>query len=386
MIPYRGPPKPAARKSSFPEHPNNKRRRLPGSPLPEFMNRCIGISSMNMVTRQPSEAREVPVDVTHAPTATLEVAYQPAGPETEADKLLGYPLRHAEHKPPGIQGPPLLPRAYCSRENSRQAEDRESAQTELAPSPAGSCSPQDRYGSLPVPGVHERSSVISNRLLSTQGESTRASPQIPCSSPSRPFVIPREELAIQVVDFEDLAAHTAKCDVCDKRNTDGMWRCKPCGWQCCRRCLAERCGDRSHPKAGNLHVPRDMVKKISSGYAAADPFRPVSSASQPDQSSHESTSAPTVTTDEQAARLLNIMRSDNWERRERMPMRMLNNAAAPAPIQRAVEANRQRTDKRMEVPSEIGQDGTVDLENLPDHLVNVRRNPSRRARPADMKE
>lgn len=38
---------------------------------------------MNMVTRQPSEAREVPVDVTHAPTATLEVAYQPAGPETE---------------------------------------------------------------------------------------------------------------------------------------------------------------------------------------------------------------------------------------------------------------------------------------------------------------
>ena len=257
---------------------------------------------------------------------------------------------------------------------------------ELAPSPAGSCSPQDRYGSLPVPGVHERSSVISNRLLSTQGESTRASPQIPCSSPSRPFVIPREELAIQVVDFEDLAAHTAKCDVCDKRNTDGMWRCKPCGWQCCRRCLAERCGDRSHPKAGNLHVPRDMVKKISSDYAAADPFRPVSSASQPDQSSHESTSAPTVTTDEQAARLLNIMRSDNWERRERMPMRMLNNAAAPAPIQRAVEANRQRTDKRMEVPSEIGQDGTVDLENLPDHLVNVRRNPSRRARPADMKE
>lgn len=38
---------------------------------------------MNMVMRQPSEAQEAPVEVTHAPTATLEVAYQPAGPETE---------------------------------------------------------------------------------------------------------------------------------------------------------------------------------------------------------------------------------------------------------------------------------------------------------------
>ncbi|CAL5868754.1 uncharacterized protein PFLUO_LOCUS2981 [Penicillium psychrofluorescens] len=58
---------------------------------------------------------------------------------------------------------------------------------------------------------------------------------------------------IVAVQFADVAAHTAKCDKCDRRNKNGMTRCLSCGWQCCRPCLDARGGDRSHRYLGTLH-------------------------------------------------------------------------------------------------------------------------------------
>ncbi|KAJ5727295.1 hypothetical protein N7493_005115 [Penicillium malachiteum] len=58
-----------------------------------------------------------------------------------------------------------------------------------------------------------------------------------------------------VVEFTDVAAHTAKCDQCNGRNKDGMTRCATCGWQCCRKCLNNRHGDRTHPSFTSTHVP-----------------------------------------------------------------------------------------------------------------------------------
>ncbi|KAJ5634477.1 hypothetical protein N7528_002319 [Penicillium herquei] len=58
-----------------------------------------------------------------------------------------------------------------------------------------------------------------------------------------------------VVEFTDVAAHTAKCDQCNGRNKDGMTRCGTCGWQCCRRCLNTRHGDRTHSSFTSMHVP-----------------------------------------------------------------------------------------------------------------------------------
>ncbi|KAJ6160224.1 hypothetical protein N7497_004761 [Penicillium chrysogenum] len=57
------------------------------------------------------------------------------------------------------------------------------------------------------------------------------------------------------VHFSEVAAHTAKCDVCNKRNKNGMSRCQNCGWQVCRKCLTDRNGDRTHASFGATHVP-----------------------------------------------------------------------------------------------------------------------------------
>ncbi|CAI7651762.1 unnamed protein product [Penicillium palitans] len=57
------------------------------------------------------------------------------------------------------------------------------------------------------------------------------------------------------VHFSEVAAHTAKCDVCNKRNKNGMSRCQNCGWQICRKCLTDRNGDRTHASFGATHVP-----------------------------------------------------------------------------------------------------------------------------------
>ncbi|KAJ5796291.1 uncharacterized protein N7518_004831 [Penicillium psychrosexuale] len=57
------------------------------------------------------------------------------------------------------------------------------------------------------------------------------------------------------VNFSEVAAHTAKCDVCNKRNKNGMSRCQNCGWQVCRKCLTDRNGDHTHASFGAIHVP-----------------------------------------------------------------------------------------------------------------------------------
>ena len=78
------------------------------------------------------------------------------------------------------------------------------------------------------------------------------------SLPVRPVSSrPRQTVSVQ---FSDVAAHTAKCDQCDKRNKDGMTRCLACGWQCCRRCLADRGGDRTHRSFTSTHAPESEVR------------------------------------------------------------------------------------------------------------------------------
>lgn len=57
------------------------------------------------------------------------------------------------------------------------------------------------------------------------------------------------------VQFEDVTVHTAKCDVCNKRNSRVMVRCLACGWQCCEKCLNARSGGRAHDTFTSTHVP-----------------------------------------------------------------------------------------------------------------------------------
>ncbi|KAJ5105648.1 hypothetical protein NUU61_002995 [Penicillium alfredii] len=75
-----------------------------------------------------------------------------------------------------------------------------------------------------------------------------------------------------LVKFTDVAAHTAKCDVCDNRNKNGMSRCQACGWQCCRKCLIERHGDRSHKSFTNIHVPEGEGGGTTNNQASPKPY------------------------------------------------------------------------------------------------------------------
>lgn len=83
--------------------------------------------------------------------------------------------------------------------------------------------------------------------------------------------------------FADVAAHTAKCDECDKRNRDGMSRCLACGWQCCRKCLSARAGDRTHRSFTSIHAPENARgnntprPNAAGGGAAAGDRRPSTS-------------------------------------------------------------------------------------------------------------
>ncbi|GES63599.1 hypothetical protein ATEIFO6365_0007028600 [Aspergillus terreus] len=59
---------------------------------------------------------------------------------------------------------------------------------------------------------------------------------------------------VVLTEFENVAAHTAKCDLCNKRNSQGMSRCMSCGWQSCHPCTIARGCFRTHRAGGRLHT------------------------------------------------------------------------------------------------------------------------------------
>ncbi|KAE8392189.1 hypothetical protein BDV23DRAFT_181833 [Aspergillus alliaceus] len=100
------------------------------------------------------------------------------------------------------------------------------------------------------------------------GEDAPAGPADPhAQNPSEEATVPEaadksEDLAsvltmekeVVLCEFEELATHTAKCDVCNKRNTSGMSRCLTCGWQTCNPCTIARGYFRTHHVNGNIHT------------------------------------------------------------------------------------------------------------------------------------
>ncbi|KAF7719670.1 Uncharacterized protein PECH_004170 [Penicillium ucsense] len=380
----------AARKSPSPDNRERKRPRLFKSPQPGSPSRNVIPSPKTPEVKQAHEAREASMGIFRTPPTPVDVQYQPAGPSPDADKLLGYSPSPVDtmRRPPS---PPLLPRMFIAPEGSQRAVVRESVEQR----PAFNMTEAPFASAYDPLALHGRVNVLpATTSQPIQPSQARQEPRTPTPTPRQrqsPYETPWKKLTVTTVDFEELSAHTAKCDLCDRRNTEGMWRCTPCGWQCCRRCLIDRGGDRSHPKAGTIHCPRDMLpmsslmtpKEGPSGTAASTSRRRV-------RASRASRGTRNVSTDEQAARLLSTMREDYQDRRRQLPppaAKESNDAAAP---QRPAG-----TDGEMAGHGEMGVNGAqglqdftmdVDLDNLPDHLVNVRRNPSRRARPADLKE
>ncbi|OGM50452.1 hypothetical protein ABOM_000934, partial [Aspergillus bombycis] len=69
-----------------------------------------------------------------------------------------------------------------------------------------------------------------------------------------PFPTPLMGKEVILCEFEELATHTAKCDICNNRNSSGMSRCLTCGWQTCNSCTIARGYFRTHHVNGNIHT------------------------------------------------------------------------------------------------------------------------------------
>ncbi|RJE27506.1 hypothetical protein PHISCL_00092 [Aspergillus sclerotialis] len=66
-----------------------------------------------------------------------------------------------------------------------------------------------------------------------------------------------------ITEFQNVTARTAKCDVCDQLNTEGMTRCVDCGWQSCHNCTIKGDCQRAHRMAGVNHIgpvtPHELI-------------------------------------------------------------------------------------------------------------------------------
>ncbi|KAF9888699.1 hypothetical protein FE257_008457 [Aspergillus nanangensis] len=67
-------------------------------------------------------------------------------------------------------------------------------------------------------------------------------------------IVPKHNREVILTEFEIVTAHTAKCDLCNKRNTLGMSRCLSCGWQSCHPCTSARGWFRTHHAGTRIHT------------------------------------------------------------------------------------------------------------------------------------
>lgn len=99
----------------------------------------------------------------------------------------------------------------------------------------------------------------------------------------------------------------------------------------------------------------------------------------------ERTAGKYASPEEEAAKILMSMKYDSWDRVG--PRGGGGRIAGPSRAPRAVVAGSPEMDSdETEILPGVGTEDELDEENLPESLVNVRRNPSRKARPAEMKE
>ncbi|KGO40405.1 hypothetical protein PEX1_075740 [Penicillium expansum] len=183
------------------------------------------------------------------------------------------------------------------------------------------------------------------------------------------------------VHFSEVAAHTAKCDVCNKRNKNGMSRCQNCGWQICRKCLTDRNGDRTHASFGATHVPEgggDMAMSLSSVSGNEHRRSPESNAEVRaaqtllDLGSFGNATGTTATSGDMKG---NAGGQNVFTARGRVLQRQVDTLSTDSDMTLSVVGDEEwwRQDES-DIP--IGEDG------LPVGYIITRRNPARAARPS----
>ncbi|CAI7675674.1 unnamed protein product [Penicillium pancosmium] len=122
--------------------------------------------------------------------------------------------------------------------------------TKPAQSPGSSGPASETTPKGPEPVTPRSKSDSSNDRIEKPEVPESKRQRIP-QNPPKPAAKPLPEV---ITKFEDIPAHTAKCDTCNRRNSKGMIRCSGCGWQLCQDCRQKRGGDLSHPTFDCLHI------------------------------------------------------------------------------------------------------------------------------------
>ncbi|KAF7529785.1 hypothetical protein PCG10_006116 [Penicillium crustosum] len=182
------------------------------------------------------------------------------------------------------------------------------------------------------------------------------------------------------VHFSEVAAHTAKCDVCNKRNKNGMSRCQNCGWQICRKCLTDRNGDRTHASFGATHVPEgggDMPVSlppvdVGQGRQSAESIADVRAAQTLLDLGSFGSAAGTTST-------IGVVRCiSDGQRVVHAPRRVLRQQvdalSTDSDMTLSIAEDEEWPQDEADIP--IGEDG------LPVGYIITRRNPARAARPS----
>lgn len=147
-----------------------------------------------------------------------------------------------------------------------------------------------RYDS-PISSSHPRHDVHKTNTLAPTSpqlngtETDGASrPQTPPQEASTTPVASLASASVVHTKFEAVAAHTAKCDLCNTRNDSGMSRCQSCGWQSCHACTISNGRTRTHQAGSRTHTgpidrgllvssPKGKGKKKSQGRAKSQQTR-----------------------------------------------------------------------------------------------------------------
>ncbi|KAI9046272.1 uncharacterized protein KD926_004110 [Aspergillus affinis] len=169
--------------------------------------------------------------------------------------------------------PPIYmsPSVYC---HMRDADPASAVESEIGPRFQSECRSRSRSESpSPESGRGRAPETILSESEREKTPEEFAIPALP--GPSRAAIRPQQKASellgpqeqvpgpsAELTEFVAVDAHTAKCDLCNKRNVQGMTRCVECGWQTCNACTVKNNNFRSHRAGAVIHVGPVDKKKL----------------------------------------------------------------------------------------------------------------------------
>ncbi|KAJ5983988.1 hypothetical protein N7481_006087 [Penicillium waksmanii] len=278
---------------------------------------------------------------------------------------------------------------YSQREIS-QCLDPQSTKPAQSPGSSGPASETTFKG--PEPATPRSKFGNANDRIGKPEVSESKRQKIP-QNPPKPAPKPLPQM---VTKFEDIPAHTAKCDTCNHRNNKGMIRCSGCGWQLCQDCRQKRGGDLSHPTFDCLHTEAHHLRSGSESLAASPAASryqtPV--AKTPEEQAAEilagrryQTPVPRSPEEEAAGILVDMSSSPQVGERNALsfppPPSSKQGRSGPSTPTPSARNNRRGTQSSAEDSHEtLAAPSSIDLEGTLTPHDWVRRNPARNARPS----